>query len=83
MDPGVIAVSIPIVAILAVAAIKIARIVASRPDAALPSGDVAGRLAALERDVDGLQQQLTDTQERLDYAERLLAQAREQRKIGG
>jgi len=82
MDPGVIAVSIPIVAIIAVAAIKIARIVASRPEAALPSGDVAARLDALERDVDGLQQQLTDTQERLDFAERLLAQAREQRRIG-
>ena len=82
MDPGVIAVSIPIVAIIAVAAIKIARIVASRPEAALPSGDVAARLDALERDVDGLQQQLTDTQERLDFAERLLAQAREERRIG-
>lgn len=82
MDPGVIAVSIPIVAIIAVAAIKIARIVASRPEAALPSGDVAARLDALERDVDGLQQQLTDTQERLDFAERLLAQARDERRIG-
>ena len=83
MDPGVIAVSIPMVAIIAVAAIKITRIVATRPPAALPSGDVAARLDALERDVDGLQQQLTDTQERLDFAERLLAQARDQRKIGG
>ena len=81
MDPGVVGVFIPIVAILAVAGIKIAQIMAHRPEA--PSADVTGRLEALERDVDGLQQQLTETQERLDFAERLLSQAREERRLGG
>lgn len=81
MDPGVIGVFIPIVAIVAFAAVKIARIAASRPASA--SAEVTARLEALERDVDGLQQQLTDTQERLDFAERLLSQAREERRLKG
>jgi hypothetical protein len=68
------------VAIVAFAAIKIARIVASRPQA--PAGDVTARLEALERDVDGLQQQLTETQERLDFTERVLSQAREGGRLG-
>ncbi len=80
MDPGVVGVFIPIVAIMAVAAVKIARIFAARPQA--PTSDVTGRLEALEREVDGLRQQLTDTQERLDFAERLLAQARQERRLG-
>jgi hypothetical protein len=81
MDPGVVGVFIPVVAIIAVAAVKIARIFASRPQA--PTGDVAGRLESLEREVDALQLQLTETQERLDFAERLLTQAREERRLGG
>lgn len=81
MDPGVIGVFIPVVAIIAIAAIKIARIVASQPQA--PSGDVTARLEALEKDVDGLQQQLTETQERLDFTERVLSQAREGGRLGG
>jgi hypothetical protein len=80
MDPGAVGALIPVAAILAYAAIKIARILTSRPQA--PAGDAAARLEALERDVDGLQQQLTETQERLDFAERLLAQAREERRLG-
>ena len=80
MDPGVIGVFIPVVAIVAFAAIKIARILTSRPQA--PAGDVTARLEALERDVDGLQQQLTETQERLDFTERVLSQAREGGRLG-
>lgn len=71
---------IPVVAIIAYAAIKIARLRATRPE--LPSTEVTGRLEALERDVQGLQQELAETQERLDFAERLLSKAREERRIG-
>jgi predicted PurR-regulated permease PerM len=81
MDPGIIGVFIPIVAIIAVAAVKIARIAASR-STSVPA-EVTERLEALERDFDGLQQQLTETQERLDFTERLLSQAREERRLGG
>jgi predicted nucleic acid-binding Zn-ribbon protein len=72
---------IPVVAIIAFAAVKIARLKASR------SGSVAvempERLEALERTVQGLQQDLAETQERLDFTERVLSQAREERRIGG
>jgi len=68
---------IPIVAIVAVAAVKIARMRATRPDA--PSADVTAQLEALEHVVQGLQRELAETQERLDFAERLLSKAREER----
>jgi hypothetical protein len=61
---------IPVVAIVAWAAIKIVRINAAR---ALPSPEVTTRVEELERAVHGLQQELAETQERLDFAERLLA----------
>jgi hypothetical protein len=71
---------IPVVAIIAWAAIKIARL---RPaGSGTLSADVAPRLEALERSVQGLQQELAETQERLDFAERLLTKAREERRIG-
>lgn len=71
---------IPVVAILAYAAIKIARLRPARSDT--PSADVAPRLEALERTVQGLQQELAETQERLDFAERLLTKTRDERRIG-
>jgi hypothetical protein len=77
MDPQVLAPLIPIVAIIAVAAVKIARLRATRPES-LPT-DVTARLEALERGVEGLQQELAETQERLDFAERILSKAREER----
>jgi predicted nucleic acid-binding Zn-ribbon protein len=72
---------IPVVAIIAFAAVKIARLRASRPESL--SADVTARLEALEHDVQGVQQELAETQERLDFAERLLTKAREERQIGG
>lgn len=80
MDPAVLVPLIPIVAIIAVAAVKIARLRAARPES--PSPNATARLEALEREVHGLQQELTETQERLDFAERLLSKAREERRIG-
>ncbi len=72
---------IPVVAIIAFAAVKIARLRATRPES--PSADVTARLEALDRSVQGLRQELAETQERLDFAERLLSKAREERRIGG
>jgi predicted nucleic acid-binding Zn-ribbon protein len=71
---------IPIVAIIAVAAVKIARLRAPRSESLSP--DVTARFEALERSVQSLQQELADTQERLDFAERLLSKAREERRLG-
>ena len=71
---------IPVVAIIAFAAVKIARMRVPRPES--PSADVRARLEALEQSVQGLRQELAETQERLDFAERLLSKARDERRIG-
>jgi hypothetical protein len=72
---------IPVVAIIAFAAVKIANIRAHR--SASLSAEMPERLEALERTVLGLQQDLAETQERLDFTERVLSQTREERRIGG
>jgi uncharacterized protein YceH (UPF0502 family) len=64
---------IPIVAVTAFVAAKIARRRPTRSDS--PSAEVTARLETLERE-------LAETQERLDFAERLLTKAREERRIG-
>lgn len=81
MDPAILAPLIPIAAIIAVAAVKIARLRATPP--ASLSADVTARLETLEQRVDGLQQELAETHERLDFTERLLSQARDERRLGG
>jgi hypothetical protein len=60
--------------------LKLARLRAAQ--GASPSAEVTGRLEAVERDVQSLQQELAETQERLDFAERLLTKAREERRVG-
>jgi hypothetical protein len=81
MDPQFLAPLIPIVAIIAFAAVKIARLRGTRPESL--SADVTARLEALEHGFEVLQQDLGETQERLDFAERILSKAREERQIGG
>ena len=81
MDPTFLGPLVPIAAIIAFAAVKIAKLRTSAP-ASLPA-DVTARLEALEQRLDGLQQDLSETHERLDFAERLLSQARDERRIGG
>lgn len=71
---------IPIVAIIAFAAVRIVRIAVTRPGA--QPTEATARFEELERVVQSLQRELTETQERLDFAERLLGKAREERRIG-
>jgi hypothetical protein len=78
MDPQFLAPLIPVVAIIAFAAVRITRLRVSAPN----SSDLAARVSALEGIVHDVQQELAETQERLDFAERLLSQAREERRIG-
>ena len=81
MEPGVFLAALLIfIGIPAVTVLKIARLRAARPESI--SADVTARLEALERGVQDLQQELAETQERLDFAERLLTKAREERRIG-
>jgi hypothetical protein len=81
MDAGFLAPLIPIVAIISAAAVMIVRMRATHPGT--PSVDVTARLDALERSLQDVHQELAETQERLDFAERLLSQAREDRRLGG
>ena len=60
--------------------IKVARLWISRSQSS--PGDVTDRLEAVEQRVEELQHELAATQERLDFAERLLTKAREERRIG-
>jgi predicted nucleic acid-binding Zn-ribbon protein len=81
MDPVTFLLALTIfVGIPAFTVLKIARLRASRPESL--SADVSGRLEVLEHDVQRLQRELTETQERLDFAERLLSKAREERRLG-
>jgi len=81
MDPAVFLAALLIfVGIPALTVIKLARLRAARRES--PSADVTARLEALERSVQDVQQELAETQERLDFAERLLTKAREERQLG-
>ncbi len=68
------------VSILAFTTFKIARLRASREES--PSVETTTRLEALEGTVEGLQEELIEVQERLDFAERFLKEARAERRIG-
>lgn len=70
-----------LVGIPAFTVIKVVRLRAARTQS--PSADVTARLEALEHGLQDLQQELGDTQERLDFTERLLSKAREEGRIGG
>lgn len=72
MDPNTLAPLIPVVAILAYAGIKMARIVtAARSNTQDP--ETGARLAALEEEMTAVRRQLEETHERLEFTERLLA----------
>ena len=81
MEPGVFLAALLIfVGIPALTVFKIARLRANRLQS--PSVDVTERLETVEHRVEDLQKELAETQERLDFTERLLSKARDERKIG-
>ena len=81
MEPPVfLAALLILVGIPALTVLKIARLRAARSQS--PPAEVTERLDAVEQRVGDLQQELAETQERLDFAERLLSKAREERRIG-
>jgi hypothetical protein len=82
MEPAVFLAALLIfVGVPALTVITVVRLRANRLQS--PSPDVTARFEALERSVQDLQQDLAETQERLDFTERLLSKAREERRIGG
>lgn len=81
MSPGVFLIALlSTVGIIAFTVVKVARLVTHRREP-LP-GEIPERVDELERTVQGLQQELAETQERLDFAERLLSATREERRLG-
>jgi len=74
MDPGSVGVFIPIAAILAWGAVRIVTIQAQHKKSDDP--ETSDRLHALENEVGSLRQELGETQERLDFTERMLSQQR-------
>jgi hypothetical protein len=83
MDPQVFLAAVVIILVVAIGtwgAVKIAKVMAQSRVAGDP--DTAGRLQALEQDVSTLRQEMVEAQERLDFAERVLAQKPETRRVG-
>ena len=75
MDPGSIGALVPVAAILVFGAVKIAKIQAqARSGTGAADPESAARLEALESELGTLRQELGEVHERLDFAERLLAQ---------
>ena len=70
----ILALSIPVVAIIFSSLVKMAKFKAEADRGDLGGPGTDARLAALEDDVVSLRHELMETQERLDFTERLLAQ---------
>ncbi len=89
MDPGIIAVFIPIVTVFMgglflLARTDIGKAIAQRISGGAGSNDdIHARLSEVEGELAGLRQELGETQERLDFAERLLSKGREGDDPGG
>ena len=81
MDAGVIALMIPIVAIISGTVLKVARLRAAEGSPAALT-DLKTRFEALEHEMHEMRGQLDETLERLDFTERLLSKAREEKRIG-
>jgi cbb3-type cytochrome oxidase maturation protein len=83
--PQALVLLIPISAIIMGGLVKIARLwgQARQGQVGVPPGQLEARLDAMEHELTTLQQDLTEAQERLDFAERMLAQSREQKRLGG
>ena len=81
MNPGYVA-ALAAIAIVMVGLVKIARYWASGSRAASgATAQLEARVNAVEQELAGLQHDLSETQERLDFAERLLAQSREVKRL--
>jgi hypothetical protein len=82
MDPQVFLAAVVVVLVAAIGttgAVKIAKIWAQSRVALDP--DTAAHLQALDQELGTLRREMVETQERLDFAERLLAQGPETRRV--
>ncbi len=81
MGAGELVLLIPIVAIISGTVLKIAKLRARQGDPAALT-DLKARFEALEHDMHEMRRELDETLERLDFTERLLSKAREEKRIG-
>jgi hypothetical protein len=82
MDPQFLLTAVVTILIAAIGtwgAVKIAKIIAH--SRVTGGADTAAHLQALDQEVGTLRREMAETQERLDFAERLLAQGRETRRV--
>ena len=82
MDPQFFLTAVVTIIIAAIGtsgAVKIAKVIAQSRVAGDP--DTAAHLQALDQEVGTLRREMIETQERLDFAERLLAQGPETRRV--
>ena len=82
MDPQFFLTAVVTIIIAAIGtsgAVKIAKVIAQSRVARDP--DTAAHLQALDQEVGTLRREMIETQERLDFAERLLAQGPETRRV--
>jgi len=82
MDPQFFLTAVVTIIIAAIGtsgAVKIAKIMAQSRIAGDP--DTAAHLQALDQEMGTLRREMVETQERLDFAERLLAQGPETRRV--
>jgi chromosome segregation ATPase len=85
MDPGAVGVLVPVSAIIMFGLVRISRHWrTSVPVAGSGSlNQLEARLDSMEQDLATLHQELSETQERLDFAERMLSQSRETKRLEG
>jgi hypothetical protein len=84
MNPEALVLLIPISAIIMTGLVKLARIwsAGQQGQGGPEVRQLESRLEAVEQELAGLHHELSETQERLDFAERLLAQGRETKRLG-
>lgn len=81
MEPAVFLVALfTVVGTASFTIVKVARMLTARREA--PSAETTERLESLEQQVQALQQGQAETLERLDFAERVLSKARDERQLG-
>ena len=86
MDKQILALLIPIIALGSVGLIAfsftpIGRALAKRLSGQAGSPELEERVARLEGELDATRRELSESQERLDFAERALTQVREMQKL--
>jgi hypothetical protein len=85
MDPGAVGVLVPVSAIIMFGLVRISRHWRTGvPEVSSGSmNQLEARLDSMEQDLATLHQELSEAQERLDFAERMLSQSREGKRLEG